>query len=108
MAGYSVNPVETWFHERRQKNIHMSYNENLEAVRLAIIAELDTINYYEQVANATRDEQIKRVFQDVIKEKIKLVGVFMALLARLDPQFTRLYREGIGILEKRLGVKVEV
>ncbi|MCE4625925.1 MAG: hypothetical protein F7C35_08725 [Desulfurococcales archaeon] len=108
MAGYGVNPIETWFHERRQKNIHMSYNEILEAVRLAVIAELDTINYYEQVANATRDEQVKRVFMDVIKEKTKLIGVFLALLSRLDPQFSRLYREGIKTVEERLAIKVEL
>ena len=57
-----------------------------EAVRLAIIAELDAINLYLQLAEAIEDEHVRRVFLDVAKEEKTHVGEFLELLRRLDPE----------------------
>jgi rubrerythrin len=68
-------------------------NTDKEILRLAIIAELDAINLYEQLAEMTEDENIKKVFLDVAKEEKTHVGEFQAMLLKLD-------REQVEELEK--------
>lgn len=59
---------------------------NLEILRLAIIAELDAISLYEQLAEATDDENIKKVLLDVAKEEKTHVGEFQTMLLMLDEE----------------------
>ncbi len=60
--------------------------EMIEALRLAIIAELDAINLYRQFARTIDDEKVKKVFEDIAKEEKTHVGEFLALLKMLDPE----------------------
>ncbi|MBE0513154.1 rubrerythrin [Candidatus Bathyarchaeota archaeon] len=55
-----------------------------EILRLAIIAELDAISLYEQLAGATDNENIKKVLLDVAKEEKTHVGEFQTLLLKED------------------------
>jgi len=55
-------------------------------LRLAIMAELDAINLYEQLANMTEDENIRTILLDVTREEKTHVGEFMALLLNLDEE----------------------
>jgi len=55
-----------------------------EVLRLAIIAELDAVSLYEQLAAATENEVVKRVLLDVAREEKTHVGEFQALLLKLD------------------------
>lgn len=55
-----------------------------EILRVAIIAELDAKNLYEQLAAATENENIKKVLHDVAKEEKTHVGEFQALLLKED------------------------
>jgi rubrerythrin len=55
-----------------------------EALRLAIIAELDAISLYEQLANMASKEDLKKVLQDVAREEKTHVGEFQALLLKYD------------------------
>jgi len=57
-----------------------------EILRLAMIAELDAISLYEQLAAATNDENIKKVLLDVAKEEKTHVGEFQTLLLKEDKQ----------------------
>lgn len=57
-----------------------------EILRAAIVAELDAVNLYEQMANLTKDENIKAVLMDVAKEEKTHIGEFQALLLQFDPQ----------------------
>lgn len=57
---------------------------NREILRLAIIAELDAVSLYEQLADATDNEDIKKVLLDVAKEEKTHVGEFQALLLKED------------------------
>ncbi len=61
-------------------------NLNQELLRLGIIAELDAINLYEQLAALTDNADIKKVFLDIAKEEKTHVGEFQTMLLRLDPQ----------------------
>ncbi len=57
-----------------------------EILRLGIIAELDAINLYEQMANLASDEDIKKVLEDIANEEKIHVGEFLEMLRRLDPR----------------------
>ena len=55
-----------------------------EILRVAIIAELDGTSFYEQMANMTENENLKRVLLEVAREEKTHVGEFQALLLKED------------------------
>jgi len=57
---------------------------NKEILRLGVIAELDAVNLYEQLAVMTDNEVIKKVFLEIAKEEKTHVGEFQALLLEED------------------------
>lgn len=57
-----------------------------EILRAAIIAELDAVSLYEQLAAMTNNPHIKAVLLDVAKEEKTHVGEFQALLLKLDAE----------------------
>jgi len=57
---------------------------NQELLRIGMIAELDAINLYEQLAALTDNNDIKKVFLDIAKEEKTHVGEFQTMLLRLD------------------------
>ena len=61
-------------------------NLDKEILRLAIIAELDAINLYEQMAALADDKLIKMTLLDIAKEEKTHVGEFQALLLTNDRQ----------------------
>lgn len=67
---------------------------NMEILRIALMAELDAINLYEQMAAFTDDELIKKVLLEVAKEEKEHVGEFQTLLLRLDKEQVEEMEEG--------------
>ncbi len=61
-------------------------NLNKEILRAAIIAELDAINLYEQMAALTDDPDIQKVLYDIAREEKTHVGEFETMLLRFDAQ----------------------
>ncbi|AEH60027.1 Rubrerythrin [Methanosalsum zhilinae DSM 4017] len=59
---------------------------NKEILRAAIIAELDAINLYEQMADLTDNQNLKDVLLDVAKEEKTHVGEFQTMLLREDQE----------------------
>ena len=57
-----------------------------ELLRVTIIAELDAINLYEQLAAATENKNIREVLLDVAKEEKTHFGEFQALLLKEDAE----------------------
>uniref|UniRef100_A0A7C3V8M4 Rubrerythrin n=1 Tax=Desulfobacca acetoxidans TaxID=60893 RepID=A0A7C3V8M4_9BACT len=57
-----------------------------EILRAAIIAELDAVSLYEQLAAMTDNVHLKTVLLDVAKEEKTHAGEFQEMLLRLDPQ----------------------
>jgi rubrerythrin len=55
-----------------------------ELLRIGIIAELDAINLYEQLAAMAGNRHIKAVFKDIAKEEKTHVMEFQELLLRHD------------------------
>ncbi len=65
-----------------------------EILRVGIIAELDAINLYEQMAAITENETIRRTLLDIAKEEKTHVGEFQALLLREDEEQERELEKG--------------
>ena len=55
-----------------------------EILRTGVIAELDAINLYEQMAAMTKNNDIKKIFLDIAKEEKTHVGEFLTLLLKKD------------------------
>ncbi len=67
---------------------------NKEILRAGIIAELDAINLYEQMAAMTTNENIRKILLDIAKEEKTHVGEFHALLMKEDEEQERELEEG--------------
>lgn len=65
-----------------------------EVLRLAMIAELDAISLYEQLAATTEKENIKRILLDVAKEEKTHMGEFQALLLKEDREQVEELKKG--------------
>ena len=65
-----------------------------EILRAGIIAELDAINLYEQLAAMTENKNIRKILLDVAKEEKTHVGEFQTLLLQLDKEQGRELEEG--------------
>jgi len=75
-----------------------------EVLRLAIIAELDAINLYEQMGAMVKDEKIRAVLEDVANEEKTHVGEFLTLLLKLDEKQVEEIEKGKEEVEEILGV----
>jgi rubrerythrin len=60
-----------------------------EILRLAIVAELDAVNLYEQMAGAVEDEHSKIILNEVAGEEKTHIGEFQSLLLRIDQEQER-------------------
>ncbi len=56
-----------------------------EVLRIGMIAELDAVNLYEQLAAMAENKKIKAAFLDIAKEEKTHMGEFQTLLLELDP-----------------------
>ena len=74
-----------------------------EILRAAIIAELDAINLYEQMAALTENQNIKTILLDIAKEEKTHVGEFQTLLLRNDKQQEKELAEGKKEVEELTG-----
>jgi len=57
-----------------------------EILRVGMIAELDAVNLYEQLAAMADDEKIKAVLMDIAKEEKTHMGEFQTLLLMKDKE----------------------
>ena len=78
-------------------------NVEKEVLRAAIIAELDAINLYEQMASMVKDEKIKDVLMDVANEEKTHVGEFLAMLLKYDEKQVEELEKGKKEIEEILG-----
>ncbi len=57
-----------------------------EILRAGIIAELDAVSLYEQLATMTKKESIRKILLDIAREEKTHVGEFQALLLKEDQE----------------------
>jgi len=75
-----------------------------EILRAGIMAELDAISLYEQLAAMARKEEIRKILRDIAREEKTHVGEFQALLLKEDPEQAEELRAGEReVLEKTGG-----
>ena len=77
-------------------------NIDKEILRLGMIAELDAINLYEQLAANTGNTDIKKVILDIAREEKTHMGEFQTLLLMLDKQQVKELEEGKKEVAKEL------
>ena len=65
-----------------------------EILRVGMLAELDAVNLYEQMAAMTEKENIKKVLLDIAKEEKTHMGEFQTLLLREDSEQAKELEEG--------------
>lgn len=74
-----------------------------EILRVAIIAELDAVSLYEQLAAVTKNEAIKKVLFEVAREEKTHVGEFQALLLKEDAEQVTELEKGKKEVEEMTG-----
>ena len=74
-----------------------------EILRVGMIAELDAVNLYEQIAAKAQDEGIKKILLDIAKEEKTHVGEFQALLLERDEEQVKELEEGKKEVDEELG-----
>lgn len=74
-----------------------------EILRAAIIAELDAINLYEQMAALAENKHIKTILLDIAKEEKTHVGEFQTLLLMNDKEQEKELEEGKKEVEELKG-----
>ncbi len=74
---------------------------DLQILRTGIIAELDAINLYEQMAAMAKDKRIKETLMDIAREEKAHVGEFESLLFELDKEQAKEYEDGKKEVEER-------
>jgi rubrerythrin len=73
-------------------------------LRVAIIAELDATNLYEQLANMTENKNLKMVLLEVAREEKTHVGEFQALLLKEDSEQEKELAKGKAEVDELTGV----
>jgi rubrerythrin len=73
-----------------------------EILRAAIIAELDAINLYEQMAPLVKNQHIRTVLLDIAREEKTHVGEFETLLFKFDEEQVKEFDEGKEEVEELL------
>ncbi len=74
-----------------------------EILRAGVIAELDAINLYEQMAAMTDNEKLKKVLLAVAREEKEHVGEFQTMLLEKDKEQVEEMEEGKKEVEEMTG-----
>jgi len=74
-----------------------------EILRAGIIAELDAINMYEQMAAYANDVNIKKMLLDIAKEEKTHVGEFQKLLLNRDKEQVEELEKGKNEVKEEVG-----
>ena len=75
-----------------------------EILRVGILAELDAVNLYEQMAAMADDKNIKKILLDIAKEEKAHVGEFQALLLKLDGEQKEELEKGKQEVDELTGI----
>jgi rubrerythrin len=65
-----------------------------EIARIGMIAELDAINLYEQLATMCENKKLKKVLLDIAREEKTHVGEFQTLLLEMDKEQVKEMEKG--------------
>jgi rubrerythrin len=83
-----ISTIPTNLTEKNPKDI------DKQILRIAIVAELDAINLYEQMADLTKNKKLKSTLLDIAKEEKIHIGEFETLLLELDKEYKESLEDG--------------
>ena len=83
----------------------MTKDEIVRAVRFAIAAEYEAIQLYRQIANATDEEFVADVMNEVADEEVVHAGEFLEVLKKIQPSEAKFYDEGAKEVNDHFGKK---
>lgn len=72
-------------------------------LRQAIIAELDAVNQYEQMARSAKSEKVKKLLLDIAQEEKVHVGELEGLLDQLDREHKSSVEDGKKEAKSKVG-----
>lgn len=78
---------------------------NKEVLRVGMIAELDAVSLYEQLAAMVTNPDIRKVLLDIAKEEKTHLAEFETLLLRMDKEQVRENEKGKKEVEELTGEK---
>lgn len=59
---------------------------DMEILRWGMMAELDAVNFYEQLANAASNPDVKKVLMDIAREEKTHMAEFRTMLNKMDKE----------------------
>jgi len=71
-----------------------------EILRAGMIAELDAVSFYEQMAAMAGSENIKKVLLDIAREEKTHIAEFEAMLLQIDEEQVKENKEGRKEIEE--------
>jgi len=74
-----------------------------EVLRVGMIAELDAVNLYEQLAAMANDKNVKKMLLDIAKEEKTHMGEFQALLLNRDKEQVKELEKGKAEVKEEVG-----
>ncbi|BDB98099.1 hypothetical protein SACC_11160 [Saccharolobus caldissimus] len=77
--------------------------ETIRAIRNAIAAEIDAINFYLQQNKLMEDEKLKKVHEDIAREEMTHFGEFLRLLYQVSPEDFEHLKKGWEEASKLIG-----
>ena len=76
------------------ETVKNSEDADREFLRLSIMAELDAISLYEQIAGLTKDDAMRKIMLDVAREEKTHLGEFQSLLLLRDGEQNEELKKG--------------
>jgi len=73
---------------------------NKEIARIGMIAELDAVNLYEQLAAMCENKKLKKILLDITREEKTHIGEFQTLLLEMDKEQAKELEKGKKEVEK--------
>jgi rubrerythrin len=81
-------------------------NSDSEILRVGMIAELDAINLYEQMANTASSNTIRKTLLDIAKEEKTHMGEFETLLIENDNEQLGELKNACKEVREKTGIKL--
>lgn len=74
-----------------------------EILRAGMVAELDAVSFYEQMAVMTENEDIRKVLLNIAREEKTHISEFQTLLLKIDQEQVKAAEEGRKEVEELTG-----